>query len=111
MHIDITPENLLIQLGYPLNDALLAQMERAMHATNGFDAFSRHLLSLKDELARFDGYIALSNSRDLLKIKSDATQPEEIEAYRAVLQRWSDKYKVTLEQVGTTNTYYLLGHA
>ncbi len=111
MHIDITPENLLIQLGYPLNDALLTQMERAMRATNGFDTFSRHLLSLKDELARFDGYIALSNSRDLLKIKSDAAQPEEIEAYREVLQKWSDKYKVALEQVGTTNTYYLLGHA
>ena len=109
MHIDITPENLLIQLGYPNNDALLTQMERTLAATSGFDAFSKHVLSLKDEIALFDGYIALSNSRDSLKIKSDATHPEEIQAYKDVLQKWADKYKVTLEQVGKTNTFYILG--
>ena len=109
MHIDITPENLLIQLGYPVNDALLKQMERTIEATPGFDTFSKHLLSLKDEIARFEGHIALSNSRDVLKIKSDATIPEEIEAYKEILTKWSDKYKVTLEQVGETNTYYILG--
>ena len=111
MHRDITPENLLIQLGYPVNDALLAQTERTLSATQGFDAFSRHLLSLKDEIARFEGYIALSNSRDVLKVKSDASNPEEIEAYRETLKKWADKYKVTLEQVGETNTFYILGHA
>jgi len=109
MHINITPENLLIQLGYPLNEALLRQMERAIAATRGFDAFSRHLLSLKDEIARFDGYLALSNSRDLLKIKSDAATPEEIDAYREVLNKWAQKYKVTLEAVEGSNTYYLIG--
>ena len=111
MHIDITPENLLVQLGYPLTDALLAQMKRSLEATPGFETFSRHLLSLKDEIARFDGYLALSNSRDVLKIKSDASRPEEIDAYKAVLKKWADKYKVSLEHVGKTNTYYLLGLA
>jgi len=109
MHIDITPENLLVQLGYPLNEALLKQMERAIAATRGFDTFSRHLLNLKDELSRYEGYLALSNSRDLLKIKSDATRPEEIEAYRAFLDKWARKYKVTLEAVEGSNTYYLIG--
>ena len=111
MHIDITPENLLTQLGYPLNDALLAQMKHTMETTPGFDAFSRHLLSLKDEIARFEGYLALSNSRDVLKIKSDASRPEEIDAYKAILKKWADKYKVSLEQVGETNTFYILGLA
>ena len=109
MHINITPENLLIQLGYPVNDALLAQMERTLSATRGFDTFSKHLLALKDEIARFEGYIALSNSRDVLKIKSDASRPEETEAYKETLSNWSNKYKVTLEQVGETNTFYILG--
>jgi len=109
MHIDITPENLLTQLGYPTNDALLAQMKRALEATPGFDHFSRHLMSLKDEIARFEGYIALSNSRDLLKIKSDASRPEEIAAYKETLKKWADKYKVTLEPVNGTHTFYLLG--
>ena len=111
MHIDITPENLLTQLGYPLNDALLAQMKRSLESTPGFEVFSRHLLSLKDEIARFEGYLALSNSRDVLKIKSDASRPEEIEAYKEILKKWADKYKVSLEQVGKTNTFYILGLA
>ncbi len=109
MHIDITAENLLIQLSYPVNDVMLAQMQRAMDATSGFDQFSKHILSLKDDLARLDGYIALSNSRDILKIKSDATHPEKIEAYREVLGKWSEKYKVTLQHVAGTNTFYILG--
>jgi hypothetical protein len=111
MHIDITPENLLIQLGYPVNDALMAQMQRTMEATSSFDAFSKHLLALKDEIEHYDGYLALSNSRDALKIKSDATQVAEVEAYRNVLKKWSDKYKVALQQVGETNTYYILGQS
>ena len=109
MHIDITPENLLIQLGYPVNDVLLAQMQRTLTATQGFDIFSKHLLNLKDEIARLEGYIALSNSRDVLKIKSDASHPEEIEAYKETLKKWAVKYKVALEQVGETNTFYILG--
>jgi hypothetical protein len=111
MHIDITPENLLIQLGYPVNDAMMAQMERTLTSTKGFDTFSKHILSLKDEIALHDGYIALSNSRDALKIKSDAAQHEEAVAYRETLQKWSEKYKVDLLQVGDTNTFYILGQS
>ena len=111
MHIEITAENLLVQLGYPLNDALLAQMQRTLNATPGFDQFSKHILSLKDEIARFEGYIALSNSRDVLKIKSDATHPEEINAYKTALKKWAEKYKVALEHVAGTNTFYILGLA
>jgi len=110
MHIEITAENMLIQLGYPTNDALMKQMNRAIETTDNFDMFSKHILSLKDEIAHFDGYIALSNSKDLLKIKCDATSDEIIKAYKDALRHWSDKYKVTLEQVGNTNTYYILGH-
>ncbi len=111
MHITITPDNLLTQLGYPHTDALYAQMERTLAATPGFDTFSKHLLNLKDDIAVFEGYIALSNSRDVLKIKSDASHPGEVEAYKETLKKWADKYKVSLEQVGETNTFYILGLA
>ncbi len=109
MHIEITPETLLTQLGYPINDAMILQAERAIAATAGFDVFGKHILSLKDELAHYDGYIALSNSRDLLKIKSDSNNPQTIDAYLELLQKWSDKYKIKLENVEGTNTHYILG--
>ena len=110
MHIEITPENLLIQLGYQPTPALLKQMEAIIANTKNFDAFSKHILSLKDELEHFGGYIAMSNSSDHLKIKSDdPAKPEDIAAFEEVLQKWSSKYKVALQKVEGKPTYYILG--
>ncbi|WP_456429558.1 hypothetical protein [Nitratifractor sp.] len=110
MNIDLTPENLLIQLGYPVNDATLEQMKRIIANTEGFDKFAKHILTLNDEVKRYAGIVALSNSKDYLKIKCDSTDPEEIQAFREIVERWSEKYKVALEKVEGKETYYILGH-
>jgi len=110
MNIDLTPENLLIQLGYPVNDATLAQMERIAANTKGFEKFAKHLLTLNDEVKRYAGIVGLSNSKDYLKVKTDSNVPEEIEAFREILKHWSEKYKVALEKVEGKETYYILGH-
>ncbi|WP_457606734.1 hypothetical protein [Nitratifractor sp.] len=109
MNIDLTPENLLIQLGYPANEATLAQLKRIIDNTPGFEKFAKHLISLNDELKRFNGVVALSNSKDYLKIKCDSDQPEEIAAFEDLVKHWSEKYKVTVEKVEGKNTYYILG--
>ncbi|WP_456433252.1 hypothetical protein [Nitratifractor sp.] len=110
MNIDITPENLLIQLGYPVNDATLAQMNRIIANTPGFEKFAKHILTLNDEVKRFAGIVAMSNSKDYLKVKTDSKTPEEIDAFTEVVNRWAEKYKVSLEKVDGKNTYYILGH-
>ncbi len=109
MHIEWTPETLAIQLGYPANDAMQAQAKRIMDSAPGFAHFAHHLLSLKDAIAPLEGYLAFSSSRDAIKIKTDATTPETIEAYTAALERWSAKYKVALEPVQNTHTFYIIG--
>ncbi len=109
MHIQLTPENLLIQLGYPVKEATLAQVERIINKTSGFDKFAKHILTLEDEVKRFGGIVALSNSKDYLKVKSDSTNPEEIKAFTDYLNHWSEKYKVTLEKVEGKNTFYIIG--
>jgi hypothetical protein len=110
MNIELTPENLLIQLGYPVKEATLAQMERIIANTPGFDKFAKHLLTLNDEVKRFGGIVALSNSKDYLKVKTDATSPEEIAAFNDYVKQWAEKYKVTLQKVDGKETYYILGH-
>jgi len=109
MHIDITPENLLIQLGYQTTPALMTQMETIIANTTGFDTFSKHILSLKDELAHKGGFIAMSNSSDYLKIKTDLTKAEDVAVFVDVLEKWSSKYKVTLKKVEGKNTFYIIG--
>ncbi len=110
MNIELTPETLLIQLGYPVKDATMAQIERIINNTPGFDKFAKHILTLNDEVKRFAGIVAMSNSKDYLKVKTDSTSPEEIEAFNDYLKQWAQKYKVALEKVEGKNTYYILGH-
>ena len=50
-----------------------------------------------------------SNSKDLLKVKTDSTQQEEIEAFEEIIDHWSKKYKVRLDRVEGKNTYYITG--
>ncbi len=110
MNIEMTPENLLIQLGYPIKEATLAQLQRIIDNTPGFEKFAKHILTLNDEVKRFAGIVALSNSKDYLKVKTDSTSPEEIEAFNDYVKHWAEKYKVALEKVDGKNTYYILGH-
>ncbi|ADV46342.1 hypothetical protein [Nitratifractor salsuginis] len=110
MNIELTPENLLIQLGYPVKEATLAQMQRIIDNTPGFEKFAKHILTLNDEVKRFAGVVAMSNSKDYLKVKTDSTNPEEIEAFNEYVKQWAEKYKVALQKVEGKNTYYILGH-
>ena len=110
MHIRTTPENLLVQFGYPVKEATLAQMRRIIDNTKNFDSFSKHIFSLSDELKHFDAIIAPSNSKDYLKIKCHSPIQSEIEAFREVIEHWSEKYKVTLKKVDGKETYYIIGH-
>jgi len=111
MHIEITPENLLIQLGYPTTPATIGQMEAIIANTEHFDSFSKHILSLNDELKHFGGFIAMSNSLPYLKIKTESSREEEVTPFIETLEKWSEKYKVTLKRVEGKNTFYIIGQA
>ncbi len=110
MHIDITPEALLTQFDYPVNELTLAQINKTIANTPGFGHFSRHLLSLKDRLSHYDGIIALSNSHNYFKIKCEESSTEDtIKTFDEVSKKWAEKYKVTLQKVGKKPTYYIIG--
>ena len=109
MSIELTPENLLVQLGYPVKDATLSQLKKVMENTEGFDKFAKHIIALNDEVKKFGGIVALSNSKDYLKVKTDSSKPEEVKVFKDILEHWSNKYKVAIEQVEGKNTYYILG--
>ena len=109
MNIQITPENLLIQLGYPTTPAMMTQMEKIIANTQGFDTFSKHILSLHDELKHYGGYIAMSNSSAYLKVKTEHTRDEDVAPFLETLEKWSEKYKVSLAKVEGKHTFYITG--
>jgi len=110
MHIDITPEAILTQLGYTVSEALVAQTESIIKNTKDFDKFAKHLFSLNDALKHMDGFVALSNSKDYFKIKSEEDVSKEImEEFHAAIKKWAAKYKVAIEKVPGKETYYIIG--
>ncbi|CAA6799564.1 MAG: Unknown protein [uncultured Sulfurovum sp.] len=110
MNIDLSPEALLTQLGYATSTQSVEQIKRAIDNTKGFENFSKHILSLHDELAHLKGVVALSNSKDVFKIKGSEETSKEIQAeFTELIKHWSTKYKITTEQVGKKPTYYILG--
>ncbi len=110
MHLELTPEALLAQLGYVKSDQTLKQINDIIANTSGFDKFSQHLPSFNDALAVEKGFIAMSNSEDHLKIKCEAdNDADNLSAFTALVKHWADKYKLELKQVNKKNTYYIIG--
>jgi len=111
MQIDLSPEALLTQLGYATSTQSVEQIKKAIDNTKGFENFSKHILSLHDELAHIKGVVALSNSKDVFKIKGSIDTSKEIqEEFNELVKHWSEKYKITIEQVAKKPTYYIIGH-
>ncbi len=110
MHLDLSPEALLTQLGYAQSEKSVEQIKKTIANTKGFENFSKHILALHDELAHIKGVVALSNSKDVFKIKgSDDTSKEIQEEFSELVQHWSEKYKIETERVANKPTYYILG--
>jgi len=110
MHLDLTPEALLAQLGYSNNEHSLDQIKRIIANTEGFDHFSQHIISFNDALAVEKGFVAMSNSEDHFKIKCDEdTSADNLSAFTEQVKHWADKYKVELKKVDNKNTYYIIG--
>jgi hypothetical protein len=109
MHIEITPEMILSQLEYTVNESSLNQVNRAINNTKGFSQFAKHLVSLNDNLKHMNAYIALSNHTELFKIKSENKNEAMLEEFHDSVKKWSDKYHVSLETIPNKEVYYILG--
>ena len=110
MNIELSAEALLTQLGYTPTEKSIEQIKKIIDNTNGFENFSKHILALHDELAHLKGVVALSNSKDVFKIKGDETTSKEIQTeFNELINHWATKYKIKIEKVADKLTYYILG--
>jgi acetolactate synthase small subunit len=100
---------MLIQLGYAPNPSLVQQFENIKSNTKEFEKIQKHIMDLHDHLKVNNSYVALSNSKDYLKIKIEAPTEELNEEAHQKVQHFSDKYKVQVEKLPKKETYYILG--
>ena len=110
MNLEITTDTILTQLNYTINESSIAQAKKAMDNALGFDKFSKHLISLNDNLKHVNAYVALSNNSDKFKIKSDNLDNDALlEEFHEIVKKWSNKYKVSLETIPNKEVYYIIG--
>ena len=109
MHLEITPEMILAQLEYTINESSLNQVDIAIKNTHNFDKFAKHLISLNDNLKHMNGYVALSNHTPFFKIKSENHNLAMLEEFHDAVKKWSNKYHVSLETIPNKEVYYILG--
>jgi len=109
MHIELTTDSLLSQLGYSINESSSKQMENIVNNTLNFDKFSKHLLGLNDNLKHTNSYIAMSNSHNYFKIKSETTNETLLEEFNELVTKWATKYNVTIQKIENKNVYYIIG--
>jgi len=111
MHLDVTAEMLLLELGYNKTDTTLGQMQDIIDNTRGFDKFAKHIISLNENLKHMKAYIAISNSLNYLKIKCDDNDaPEILEEFHETVNKWSTKYHVEVQKVKKKEVYYIIGY-
>ncbi len=111
MHLDLTPDAVLKQLGYAVSEQTLSQLAQIYEKSPGIEKFLPHLPAFVDALAVEKGYVSMSNSKPYLKIKCDVDSgADNLSAFEALVQKWATKYKLQLEKVND-HTYYITGVA
>lgn len=93
---------LLNQLGYNENDATTAQVKRILNNCDGLNLSS--IITLNDHLKPLGGFVAMSGSEDVFKIKNAGKTPDTLN----VIENWAEKNKINIKRVNET-THYILG--
>lgn len=110
MQLNVSPEVILSQLGYSKNDSALKQAQTIIDNTKEFEKFSKHIISLHDQIKKMNAYVGFSNKTNYLKIKCDENDAEEIlNAFHTEVEHWGTKYDVALQQLDNKPIYYILG--
>ncbi len=110
MHLEVTPEVLISQLGYSRNEQTQKQIEAIIDNTKGFEKFAKHIISLNDTLKHMHAFVAMSNSDKYLKIKcGNADATEILKEFHAEVEHFSKKYNVEMKKLPNKEVYYIIG--
>jgi len=110
MTLNLSNEAILKQLGITsINDALLNQVSAVRENTLKFEAIEKHIFDLHRNLEKINGYVALSNSKSYMKAKHhESSNTVENNEFNEIVEKWAERYKISIQQVNN-KTYYILG--
>lgn len=102
-------EFILSSLGYHSNDGLIEQVKRILSACDLSDSEISHILNLHEKLKLYSAFVAISNSKDVFKIKCESNDEFDKKSFNDTISEWSKKYKMDIKKLENKETYYILG--
>lgn len=102
-------DGILVSLGYGENESTTAQLEGILNECDFTTTELEKVVLLNDNLKKFEAYVAMSNTNNYFKVKSESSDLETIKAIREKIFEWADRYKFSIEKVDGKETYYITG--
>lgn len=102
-------DGILVSLGYGENESTVAQLEGILNECDLTDTELEKIVLLNDNVKKFEGFVAMSNSNNYFKVKTESSNLEMIKAVREKIYEWADRYKFDIEKVDGKETYYIVG--
>lgn len=102
-------ESVLIGLGYNANEALDAQVEKVVEECEFGQPDLDHIVNLHHKLHGCGGFVALSNSENVFKIKNETLNPTFLKEFNLTIHDWAEKYNFKVKKLDGKETYYITG--
>lgn len=99
----------ITQLGYDTNEHIIQQMNSILNKNGNITKLFNHLITLHDKLKHINGFVAMSNSENVLKIKCENSSPKLLEEFHEIVKKFKDKYKLNLKKLENKEVYYIVG--
>lgn len=102
-------EKVLVGLGYNANEALINQVKQVIEECEFGQPDLDHIVNLHDKLHGVGGFVALSNSENVFKIKNETLNPTFLKEFNLSVHDWAEKYNFKVKKLDGKETYYITG--
>ncbi len=102
-------EKVLVGIDCNVNDAMLAQVKKVVDDADFSATDLDHIINLHEKVKVYGGFVALSNSEDVFKVKSENYEPAALKDFNLTVHNWGEKYNFKVKKLEGKETYYITG--
>lgn len=99
----------LTSLGYTPNDALKAQVKRCIEEAGLSVPDLDKIAELNEEIKTMGGYVALSNSEDVFKIKCETSDITALKEFNLAVYNWGQENGFKVKKLDGKEVFYIRG--
>lgn len=100
---------ILTSLGYTPNDALKAQVKRCVEDAGLSVPDLDKIAELHESVRAFGGYVALSNSEDVFKVKCETSDAKAVKEFNLAVHQWGEDNAFKVKKLDGKEVFYITG--